>query len=269
MLSELDTRHAVLQASAREAGQLARRYFAARHTLQTTQKGIQDLVSEADRNVEALLIERLGRLFPTDGFLGEESGARGNREQLWVIDPIDGTNNFLRGIRYWAVSVAYVREGVAELGVVYDPMADELYAARRGFGATRNGEPIRASEGAELSRAVIGFTYARAHPAEYYAQAVRRLLASEGEYRRLGSAALMLAYVAEGRIDGFYGSHLNSWDVLAGLVLTREAGAWSNDFLAGDGLWQGNTVLSCATSLRGELARIIEEAGLPTAGPVR
>ncbi len=263
MTDDLETRFAALRAVAREAGQLARRFFEDRASLTIARKGVQDLVSEADRKVEAQIIERLGRLFPEDGFLAEEGGARGSREQLWVIDPIDGTNNFLRGIPYWGVSVAYVCEGRTELGVIYDPIYDELYAARRGAGATRNDEPIRASIGNDLSEAVFAFAYSRVHTGDNYAQAIGRLLSARGEYRRLGSAALTLAYVAAGRLDGFYGSRLNSWDVLAGLLLAREAGASVNDFLAEEGLWQGNAVLACTPDLHSEFSSILKASGLP------
>ncbi len=266
MSDDLATRHAAVQAVAREGGHLARRYFAARSELKTSLKGVQDLVSEADRKVEALLIERLQHLFPEDGFLGEESGARGSHERLWVIDPIDGTNNFLRGIPYWSVSIAYVKDEEAELGVIYDPMAEELYAARRGAGVTRNGETIRASDSDDLAKSVLGFAYSRSHPAENYSQAVRQLLSSSGEYRRMGSAALMMAHVADGRLDGFYSSQLNSWDVLAGVVLAREAGAWVSEFLTGDSLWRGNALLACSPGLRGALLAILRDNGLPTGG---
>lgn len=264
MSDDLATRYAAVQAIAREGGQLARRRFAARDELKTSRKGVQDLVSEADRQVEALIIERLRQLFPEDGVLGEESGAQGSRERLWVVDPIDGTNNFLRGIPYWSVSVAYVRDGNAEIGVIYDPMAEELFAACRGAGVARNGEVVSASGSDDLSKSVLGFAYSRAHPPERYGQAVRQLLSASGEYRRMGSAALMMAHVADGRLDGFYSSRLNSWDVLAGVVLAREAGAWVSDFLVGDSLWDGNAVLACAPGLRSGLLEILRATGLPT-----
>ena len=258
MSQALDTRFAAVQAAAREAGHLARRYFKARDTLEASEKGVQDLVSEADKAVEALLMQRLAQVFPDDGFLGEESGSHGSVDKLWVIDPIDGTSNFLRGLPYWSISVAYVSAGQVELGVIYDPMAGELFAARRGSGATRDGEPIRASRCSELAQSTLGLSFSRKASIDTYAAVINKLLHSAGEYRRMGSAALLLAHVADGRLDGYYTAHLNSWDVLAGLLLAREAGAWTNDFLADDGLRRGNPALACSPGIREELARILE-----------
>lgn len=257
MAADLHARFAAAQTFAREAGQLACGYFAQWSTLEKQEKGVQDLVSEADRAVEALLIRRFGEQFPGDGFLGEETGARPAGDGLWVIDPIDGTANFLHGLPYWAVSVAYVRDGRLELGITYAPLLDELYAARRGGGATCNGLSIRASGCSDLARAIISVGYSRRIPPADHAAALGRLLAGGGEYRRLGCATLSLALVADGRLDGFYGPHLNSWDALAGVLLAEEAGAWASDFLAGDGLWQGKALLTCAPGLRRELEALL------------
>jgi myo-inositol-1(or 4)-monophosphatase len=114
-----------------------------------------------------------------------------------------------------------------------------------------------------MKSSVVGFAYSRVHSGERYARAIQELLSASGEYRRMGSAALMLAHVADGRLDGFYASHLNSWDVLAGLLLAQEAGAAVNDFLSSDGLWNGNAVFASAPGLRRELLSILQDAGLP------
>ena len=270
MSLELQTRFAAAQAAVREAGHLARRYFKVRDTLKTDEKGVQDLVSEADKAVETLLMKRFSQSFPDDGFLGEESGAHGDRENLWVIDPIDGTANFLRGLPYWSISIAYVSAGQVELGVIYDPIVGELFAAQRGAGASRDGEPIRASNCAEMAQCTFGLSFSRRMSIETYKTIIGRLLQSAGEYRRMGSAALMLAHVADGRLDGYYTAHLNSWDVLAGLLIAREAGAWTSDFLVDDGLKKGNAALACSPQIREELVSILDCGPLPGGtGPFR
>ncbi len=175
---------------------------------------------------------------------------------MWVIDPIDGTANFLRGIPSWSVSIAYVADGEIEIGIVDDPVADELFAARRGHGATRNGTSIRVSGCADLTTATVGLGFSYRRPVADYVTVMRRLLEAHCEYRRMGSAAIGLAYVADGRFDGYWEAHVNSWDTLAGLVLVREAGGWVNDFLAGDGLAQGNVVQACTPGILESLAAL-------------
>ncbi|MEX1204099.1 MAG: inositol monophosphatase family protein [Dongiaceae bacterium] len=254
-MDDLDHRLLVGCAVARDAGALARRYFVDRHALTVESKGLQDYVSVADREVERSIVETLGRAFPGDGFLGEEGGGIA-RDCLWVIDPIDGTANFLRGLPAFGVSIAYVRDGEVEIGIIYDPMTDELFAARRGAGATRNGEPIRVSATAALSEAVIGIGFSYRAPVGSFVETAGRLLSAQCEFRRFGTCVLGMAHVADGRLDGYWEQHINSWDVLAGIALVREAGGWTNDFLAGEGLMHGNPILACAPGLRADLGAL-------------
>jgi myo-inositol-1(or 4)-monophosphatase len=255
--TELDRRLRVCEAVVREAGQVAAQHFARRELLHIDRKGAQDLVSEADRLCEDTIVAGLRRLFPEDGFLGEERGAQ-NAEAaaLWVIDPIDGTHNFLTGVPFWCVSVGMVVGGDAVLGIIYNPLAAELYSARSGGGAFLNGQPISVSGEAELTRArvCVGFSYRR--PVAMHARAVEALLNAGCEYLRLGSGALGLAYTAAGRFDGYWERHTNAWDAAAGLVLVREAGGWTNDFFAGPGLRNGNSVLAATPALVEELKRL-------------
>ncbi len=251
------------QSIAREAGALARRYYQDRHALQWESKGLQDWVSVADKAVEDLIRDRLAAAFPSDGFLGEESGASGGSGPVWVVDPIDGTAMFLRGIAYWCVSIALVAEGDLELGVIYDPMADEMFAGRRGHGAICNGRTMRVSAVTELSKAVVGVGFSSRRPTAPVSDWLGRLLAAKGEYRQLGAGALMLAHAADGRLEAYYESHHHSWDALAGLLLNREAGATTCDFLANDGLHHGNPIFVSPPALRPALAELIEAAGLP------
>lgn len=267
MTDPLALRLDAAQAIAREAGALARRFYDNRHALRWESKGVQNWVSEADKAVEDLIRARLAEAFPGDAILGEEgghsSGDSGGDGPVWVVDPIDGTSMFLRGIAYWCVSIALVAEGRLELGVIFDPMADEMFAGRRGFGAVCNGRPMRVSAVTTLSQAVLGVGFSSRRPTAPVADWLGRLLAAKAEYRQLGAGALMLAHAADGRLEGYYEWHHHPWDALAGLLLAREAGAFSNDFLAGDGLYQGNPIFVCPPALRPALSALITAAGLP------
>jgi len=230
-------------------GRLARRYFDNLDSLQVEAKGPQDHASAADRDVEQLIVALLGRAFPSDGFFGEEGGGKA-RDDLWVIDPIDGTTNFVHGLPTYCVSLAYMRGGAVQLGMIYDPPADELFAARRGGGVTCNGAPIRVSGRADISDALVGIGFSYRRPVRPFVEAAERLLEARCEFRRAGSGALAMAHVACGRLDGYWEQHINSWDVLAGILLVEEAGGWTNDFLAGNALLEGNPILACTPALR-------------------
>ena len=247
---DLDLRFRVAQAVIREAGSLAADHYRRRASLAIDRKGAQDLVSEADRACEDLIVAGLTRLFPKDSFLGEEAGLRNpGGEAIWVIDPIDGTHNFLTGVPFWCVSLALVIGGESVIGLIYHPAEDELFCAQRGGGAFLNGTAIRVTGETELTRAriCIGFSYRR--PVADHVQAVEALLEAGCEYLRLGSGALGLAYAAAGRFDGYWERHTNSWDAAAGLLLVQEAGGWTNEFLAGEGLAKGNEVLATTPAL--------------------
>jgi myo-inositol-1(or 4)-monophosphatase len=247
----------VAEAAIRKAGRLAAEHFAGRAGLAIDRKGAQDLASEADRACEELIVAELSQAFPADGFLGEEGGTRNpTAKAIWVIDPIDGTHNFLTGVPFWCVSVGLVVNGIAELGLIYDPTADELFSAAAGGGAFVNGVPLKVSGEADIKRAriCVGFSYRR--PVEDHTRAVESLLSAGCEYLRLGSGALGMAYTAAGRFDGYWERHINSWDVAAGLVLVREAGGWTCDFLKGEGLTRGGEILAAAPGVAEPLRRL-------------
>jgi myo-inositol-1(or 4)-monophosphatase len=243
-------------AVAREAGALALRRFRGRDGLRIERKGPQDLVSEADREVEALIRARLGALFPEDGVLGEEAGHAAGAAGTWVVDPIDGTWCFLNGIASWCVSLAHVRDGRIEAGVVFDPCAGELFAARAGGGATLDGLPIRVAEAASLADGTLSIGFSHRSRPEEVAALFGPLLAAGGMYHRHGSGALGLAWVACGRLIGYLEPHMNSWDALAGLLLVAEAGGRVNDFLEGDGLHRGNRVVATAPGIAQAVAAL-------------
>jgi myo-inositol-1(or 4)-monophosphatase len=262
--ADVDHRLRVAEAVVREAGRVAADHFARRELLTIDRKGAQDLVSEADRACEDLIVAGLAQRFPRDGFLGEERGSRNlDAAAVWVIDPIDGTHNFLTGIPFWCVSVGMVAAGKLVLGIIYHPPAGELYSAKSGGGAFLNGHPITVSGETELTRARVGIGFSYRRPVTEHVQAVDALLGAGCEYLRLGSGALGLAYTAAGRFDAYWERHMNSWDAAAGLILVREAGGWTNDFLADEGLTAGSEALAARPGLVEPLRRLValERAG--------
>jgi myo-inositol-1(or 4)-monophosphatase len=167
-----------------------------------------------------------------------------------VVDPIDGTANFARSVPHFCVSIACVAGDKVEVGVIYDPMRDELFAGRRGGGARLNGAPLRASSANALasSSVEVGWNL-RAGP-EQFVNLLRRVASTGASPSRTGSGALALAYVAAGRREGFVEHHIHAWDCLAGVVLVTEAGGYVNDFLCGDGLTKGNPLIACASGVK-------------------
>ncbi|MBM6595856.1 inositol monophosphatase family protein [Microvirga pudoricolor] len=253
-------RYAVACAVAREAGALAKRKFNGRPGLSMLNfKGHQDYLSATDAEVESLIRARLHEAFPEDGFLGEEGGGTVS-DTVWVVDPVDGTANFVRGIPQFCISIAYVADDDIRIGVIYDPVADELFGALRGRGATLNGEPIQVSGLADMRSASIEAGWSTRHPLSDYLTIISNLMTAGAVARRGGSGALALAWVAAGRTDGYCELHMNAWDALAGAILIEEAGGLTNDFLADDGLAEGSAILGCTPALADELARL---TGIP------
>jgi myo-inositol-1(or 4)-monophosphatase len=254
--AELDRRYAAAEAVVREAGALALSYRTGSLAgLGVEEKGRLDLVTEADRAVERLVIERLGEAFG-DGVLGEEYGGE-DAERLWVVDPIDGTFNYIHGLPHWAISLAFVANGETRLGFVLNPAYGEFFAARQGGGATLNGSPIAPSGSANLDRPLVELGRSHRDTFGDYSSILRRVAEGGCEFRRLGSAALGLTAVACGRTDAYYQRHIHSWDVLAGLLIAAEAGAWTNDYLTGDALLRGNAVLAATPELRDKVAELV------------
>jgi len=258
-IEPMTARLAAAEAVAREAGQAALSWFRAPETITVKAKGRQDFVSQADGAVEALIRERLAARFPEDGFIGEEGGhdldAKTNAG-IWVVDPIDGTANFISSIPVWCVSIAYVVGDEIELGVIYDPNREEVFVARRGRGARCNGQPIRASRARSLAEGTVGIGYSPRTTVAPLLGAIERLLGADGMYQCNGSGALMLAYVAAGRLLGYCEAHINAWDCLAGILLVSEGGGWTSDFLGNGGLLKGNSIVAAAPGVAAALSRI-------------
>lgn len=224
--------------------------------LKVDKKARQDFVSHADLFVEEEIKNWLQKHRPEDGFLGEESGLQGGEQGIWVIDPIDGTTNFILGMDYWCISLAYVSKNVLELGIIYAPDRDEFFFARRGQGAFLNEKRLRLRE-PDAEAVVIGLGRSSRAPVESYSRTIEVLLSAGIEYRRFGAGALMLAHVAAGQVHAYYEEHMNSWDALAGMLLINEAGGRSNAFLAENGLLNGNLVLSGCVEVQQRLAALL------------
>src|SRR5271169_2967309 len=259
----MDMRLLAAQAVAREAGAMARRRFLDR-SFAVKFKGPQDYLTEVDGETEAFIAERLLQVFPTDGFIGEESQARpaGAGGAVWVVDPIDGTANFARGVPHFCVSIACVADGRVEVGVIYNPMLDELFAGRRGGGARLNGAPISSSRASSLANCAVEVGWNSRAGFGQYVDLLRRIASTGASPSRTGSGALAIAYVAAGRLDGFVEHHIHAWDCLAGIALVDEAGGYVSDFLKGDGLANGNPLIACASGVKGALIAAAAFEGL-------
>jgi len=259
-------RLALAREVAREAGALALGYFERLSTLAVEFKqGGQDVVSIADREVEVLIRARIAEAFPEDGVLGEEDGlVEGSSGVLWVVDPIDGTSPFLNGLSHWCVSIAVAVDGEAEIGVIYAPVSDEFFSAAKDMGAFLNDAPIEVAPSRSIEDGLLGFGSNHRIPPADVGRFITVLLESGGMFYRNGSGALMLAYVACGRLVGYYEQHINSWDCLAGLCLIKEAGGWHNDFLADEGMLRGNRIAGGAPQMKAGLIALLERAGAST-----
>lgn len=235
--------------AARKAGELIERSFERRDLIEIQSKGTNDFVSEVDQKSEKEVIYHLKKAYPDHGFVGEEYGNSGNKDSdyQWIIDPLDGTTNFIHGVPHFAVSIACMFKGQLQHAIVYDPMKREEFMASRGKGATLNGRRIRVSDRKTLDGALIGTGipfngFALDHIDEYL-NCMREIAGQTAGIRRPGSAALDLAYVAAGRFDGFWEMNLKAWDSAAGILLIKEAGGMVSDFRGGsDYLDSGNIV---------------------------
>ena len=231
--------------AARSAGDIILRSADNLDRIQVDQKSKNDFTSEVDRNAEQEIIKIIRTAFPDHGFLAEESGEQIGNDYVWVIDPLDGTTNFLHGFPQYAVSIALKIKGKLEVGVVYDPLRDELFTASRGGGAMLNNRRLRVTKQNSLRGALIGtgFPFKKQEHLDAYLQMFRAICIDTAGIRRAGAAALDLAYVAAGRLDGFWEIGLHEWDMAAGVLLIQEAGGVVTDFSFNDNyLESGNLI---------------------------
>lgn len=241
------------------AGRFALEYFGRAASLTVEHKGAQDLVSEADRETERHITTELLSAFPADSFVGEEHGltAGSGDSGTWVVDPIDGTQPFLLGLPTWCISIAYVHDNAVQIGVIYNPVTDEMYAAQRGHGATRNGSPIHVRDAQSLSDGVTGVGCSPRTKPDELAEIMRRLLSEGGLYQRTGSGAINLAYVAAGQHIGYVETYIHAWDCLAAVCLIEEAGGKVSPFLADYGVTGAGRLIAGAPAVYDSLEALL------------
>ena len=224
--------------AARAAGAVILRYLNRVDSLRVEEKARMDFASEVDRLAEAEITKELRRAYPDHAILAEESGATGKSNKVWVIDPLDGTHNYLRGFPHFCVSIGFLDHGDPVHAVIYDPLRDELYTASKGDGAFVNDRRMRVTKRETLAGALLctGFPFRQRPLLDTQLAMLKALLREAEDVRRTGSAALDLAYVAAGRLDAFFEIGLKPWDMTAGCLLVREAGGQFADFTGKAGI---------------------------------
>jgi myo-inositol-1(or 4)-monophosphatase len=250
-------------AAAEKAGEIMRRQVQNVDSIPVTRKARHDYVSEVDRACEAEIVREISRFYPDHAILAEESGLSGDSdssEYLWIVDPLDGTSNYLHGIPHFAVSISQQFKGRTEHAVVYDPMRDEIFTATRGSGAYLNNKRIRVSQKIELEGAILAtaFPFRKRQHMKAYMNIFTRLWDQAEDFRRAGTASLDLAWTAAGRVDGFFEIGLKAWDISAGALLVREAGGVVTDFAGNDKVEECDSIIAAPYKLMTELRRIIE-----------
>ncbi|QFT72252.1 inositol monophosphatase family protein [Ruegeria sp. THAF33] len=245
----------------KQAGVVAKKFFADRVNLVVDQKGAQDWVSEADRSVETFIRQKIAETWPKDGVYGEEHGAVAGESGFdWVIDPIDGTTNFVNGIPAWTIVLAGVTNGQTEIGVIHDPNVDETFVATRGETATLNGSPIRVASGVPLRDGTVAVGYSNRIESRHVLPVIEDLIEHGAMFHRNASGALSLAYVAAGRLLGYVEEHMNAWDCLAGQLLVAEAGGVVEDQNADAMIRDGGRVIAGTPDVFETLREIAEKA---------
>ncbi|MCI7709177.1 MAG: inositol monophosphatase [Sutterella parvirubra] len=257
--------------AARRAAKEITRAAADRDRLEVEHKAINDFVTSADRAAEAAILDELRYAYPKHAFLSEEAGRTGDEDSdfLWIIDPIDGTTNFMHGLPHYAVSIALLHRGDVIVGVVYDVAKNELFTAAKGQGAYLDNRRIRVSETKDLRRALIGtgFPFRRTDDFEGYMHGFQRVAEHTAGIRRPGSAALDLAWVACGRYDGYWEQGLSSWDIAAGVLLVLEAGGLITDLKGGEGMLDNGSVCAGTPRIFAKLLPLVGK--LPAPKPVK
>lgn len=259
--SDIQKRAELCQAVIRSAGALALEGFKKVSEGGFTMKGPQDFLTETDAASEDHIRSAILTAFPDDGFFGEEGGGE-IRDRVWVVDPIDGTANFARGIPHFCISIGYIENGVTQFGAIFNPALDELHFAMLGQGATRNGTSIATASTTRFDTASVELGWSTRIPNATYLKVAEALLSKGANVRRSGSGALGLAYVADGRSDAYVELHMNSWDCVPGLLIVAEAGGAVCPFTELGSLRQGGPVLASAAGLA---SGISEAANIPLA----
>lgn len=245
--------------AARQAGSIVMRSFQRLDTLKVSEKQTNDFVSDVDRNAEHAIIQTILRAYPNHAILAEESGQHGKNEFEWVVDPLDGTTNYLHGFPQFAVSIALMHRGRLESAVVYDPVHDEMFTAERGSGALLNDRRLRVTDQKTLHGALLGtgIPFRDQRYMDNYLAMLKDLAKDSAGIRRPGSAALDFAYVAAGRIDGFWELGLSIWDFAGGALLVQEAGGVVSDIRGGSAYLESGNVIAGNIKLHKEMVATI------------
>ncbi len=261
------TRSPLLNVMTRAADKAARglkRDFGEVEQLQVSQKGPADFVSNADLKAEKILREELQKARPAFGFLLEEGGTvkGSDPDHRWIIDPLDGTTNFLHGLPHFAISIGLEKQGEIVAGVIYDPIKDEMFCAEKGGGAFLNDRRIRVSSRKSLHESLIGtgIPFRGQGNPDRFAKQLGAMMRETSGVRRWGAAALDLAYVAAGRLDGFWEEDLQAWDMAAGLLLVKEAGGYISDLRGGQTMLESGAVLASNGLLHAPLQALLTNA---------
>lgn len=245
----------------REAGAFLKEQFGRERDGGISEKGRNDFVTEIDRTSERMITRALRKAFPDIGIYAEESGVAGSEHGFWIIDPLDGTTNFIHRFPVVAISVALFENGRTVLALVYDPLRDELFEAARGEGASCNGKTIRVSGTGELLNSLLGtgFPFSVHRYIDPYLAAFRELFLGCRGMRRTGSAALDLCYVAAGRLDGFWELYLKPWDMAAGALIVEEAGGDVTDFFGGDGYLAAGHIIAATPAILPAITKVTSQ----------
>lgn len=248
--------------AAREAGEVITRFYQEIDRLTIEEKQTNNFVSEVDKFAERAIIQTIQKFYPEHSILAEESGKLDKKSDFqWVIDPLDGTTNFLHQFPQFSVSIAVLEKGKIMHGVVFDPLRDEMFTASRGAGAKLNNRRIRVSEQKTLDKSLLatGFPYYQFDYIDSYLAGFKEFALATSGIRRAGSAALDLAYVAAGRVDGYWEFNLQAWDIAAGILLVQEAGGLCTDFAGGENYLKSGNVLACTPKLMKPMAKILAQ----------
>ena len=247
--------------AARQASRIILRFMDQMDKVEITEKNHNDFVTQIDKMSEECIITLIRKAYPDHSILSEEIGYQkgSNDTYCWVIDPLDGTRNFMHGFPQFAISIAIMKNNVTELGLVYDPIRQELFTATRGQGAYVNNRRMRISQTQKLSQALIGtgFPFRNKDHTKNYFAALEKVFSQCGDIRRAGSAALDLAYVASGRLDAFWESNLQNWDIAAGALMIKEAGGIVCDFQGGETYLENGKIIAGNPKILKELIGLI------------
>ena len=260
--SRIESMHPMLNTAvkaARRAGNVINRASRNLDVVAVREKAVNDFVSEVDREAEHAIISTLREAYPGHAILAEESGASGDSEYVWVIDPLDGTTNFLHGFPQYAVAIALEHRGVVTQAVIYDPARNDLFTASRGRGAFLNETRMRVSKRMHLKSGLIGtgFPFKEIAHLDAYLAMLRDVMKGSAGVRRAGSAALDLAFVAAGRLDAFWQMGLSRWDMAAGSLLITEAGGLVGDLEGNEGWMESGNIVAGTPKVFGELLQIL------------